>query len=172
MKFALKSVAVAVFLASSQLAGVAYAQAPTAPAVITIDQASIAAKEAQLASDKAALQRALKRLEADEAKLNADNASGEMAAESKDSMQLYRDQQAIKGLMKDVAADKLGSLQLRLDKAALWRALGRLEADEEKLKLDKASGKMAAESKDSIQVYRDQQVIKGDTNAIAADQRH
>ena len=136
-----------------------------------IAEPSMAVKEdnAQMASDKAALQRLLKRLDADEAKLKADKASGKMAAESKDSEKVYKDQQAVKGAKAAITADVPGSLQMASDKAALQRALKRLEADEAMLKADKASGKMAAESKDSEKVYRDKQAIVGERKDIASD---
>ena len=44
-----------------------------------------------------------------------------MAAESKDAERVYKDQQAIKGEKKDIAADKPGSLQMKSDKAALQK---------------------------------------------------
>ena len=115
----------------------------------------------QMKADKAALQRQLKRLAVAEARLKADKASGKMAAESKDSKAITRDKQAVKGAKEAIAAGEAGSLQMKSDKATLQRALTRLEADEAKLKADKASGKMAAESKDSIKVYQARQAVKG-----------
>ena len=69
----------------------AIAQPSTA---VKADNAQMAA---QMAAEKASLQRALKRLEADEATLKADKASGKMAAESPDSFKGYQDQQDVKG---------------------------------------------------------------------------
>ena len=142
----------------------------------------------QMAAEKASLQRALKRLEADEAALKADTASGKMAAESKDSLNVYNDQQDVKGAKKvitddkskmqaDKKAGKEGNAQMKAqmqaqmasDKAGLQRVLKRLEADEATLKADKASGKMAAESQDSIKAYKDQQDVKGVKKVIADD---
>ena len=60
----------------------------------------------QMQSDKAALERQIKRLEAAEARLKADTKEGKMAAESKDAEKVYKDQQGMKGDQKDVAADK------------------------------------------------------------------
>jgi hypothetical protein len=57
-------------------------------------------------ADKTALQRALRRLEGDEATLKSDTASGRMSAESKDGMQGYSDAQAVKSEGTDIAADK------------------------------------------------------------------
>lgn len=59
----------------------------------------------QMTSDKAALQRQLKRLDLAEARLKSDTASGRMAAESKDAEKVFKDQQAVKGEKKDIAAD-------------------------------------------------------------------
>ena len=77
-------------------------------AVIAIAQPSPAVKddEAQLKSDKAALQRQIKRLEAAEARLKENTKEGRMSAESKDSEKVYEDKQNVKGLKKDIAADK------------------------------------------------------------------
>ncbi len=142
----------------------------------------------QMAAEKASLQRALKRLEADEATLKADKASGKMAAESTDSLNVYNDQQDVKGAKKvitddkskmqaDKKAGKEGNAQMKAqmqaqmasDKAGLQRVLKRLEADEATLKADKASGKMAAESPDSFKGYQDQQDVKGVKKVIADD---
>ena len=134
-------------------------------------QPSLAVKEnqAQLKVDKAALQRLIKRLDADEARMKADKAEGKMSAESKDAYEVYRAKQATKGEEKDIAADKTASLQMKADKAALKRQIKRLEAAEARMKADKAEGKMAAESKDSEKVYKDQQAVKGEKKDIAAD---
>ena len=146
----------------------------------------------QMAAEKASLQRALKRLEADEATLKADKASGKMAAESTDSLNVYNDQQDVKGTKKVIADDKAKmradtkagkeenaqmkaqmkaqmQAQMASDKAGLQRVLKRLEADEATLKADKASGKMAAESPDSFKGYQDQQDVKGTKKVIADD---
>lgn len=134
-------------------------------------QPSLALKEAsaQLQTDKSALQRALKRLEIDEAALKSDTASGRMSATSKDAMKVYTDEQFDKGEKKDIAADKTGSLQMKADKTALQRSLKRLEHDEATLKSDTASGRMSAESKDAMKVYTDGQAVKGENKDIAAD---
>jgi hypothetical protein len=132
---------------------------------------SLAVKEdaAQLKSDKAALQRQLKRLEADEARLKSDTASGRMSAESKDAYEVYKAKEAIKGEKKDIAADKAASLQKKSDKAALQRQVKRLEAAEARLKSDTMSGKMAAVSDDAERFYKDRQAIKAEEKQIAAD---
>ena len=124
---------------------------------------------AQLKSDKAALQRQIKRLEADEARLKSDTASGKMSAESKDAYEVYMAKEAIKGEKKVITDDKAASLQMQADKEALQRQLKRLEAAEMRLKADTKEGKMAAESKDSEKVYKDKQAIKGEKKDIAAD---
>lgn len=132
---------------------------------------SMAVKEdaAQLAADKAALHRQLKRLETDEARLKADTTSGKMSAESKDAYEVYKAQEAVKGEKAAVATDKDGSLQMKADKAALHRQIKRLEMADARLKSDKSSGKMVAESKDSMKVYSDQQAMKGEKKDIATD---
>jgi hypothetical protein len=60
----------------------------------------------QMNVDKSALQRQIMQLEAAEARLKADKAEGKMSAESKDADRVYNDKQDIKGLKKDIAADK------------------------------------------------------------------
>lgn len=89
---------------------------------------------------------------------------------SKDAYAVYTGKQVVAGEEKQIAADKAGSLQMTADKAALQRKLKRLELAEARLKAHKASGKMAAESKDSMKVYKDQQAIKGEKKDIASDQ--
>ena len=140
-------------------------------AVTALAQSSPAVEEdaGQLTSDKAALQRQLKRVETDEARLEYDRNSGRMSAESKDAYEVYRDRQATKGEKKDIAADKTASLQMKADKAALHRQIRRLEVAEARLKSDAASGKTAAESKDAERTYKDGQAIKGEKSAIVAD---
>ena len=143
-------------------------------AVTAIAQSSMAMREdaAQLTSDKAALHRQMKRLEADESRLKSDTASGKMSAESKDAYEVYTAKQAVAGEHKAVAADKEASLQMKADKAALQRQIHRLEVAEARLKSDTASGKMAAESKDAEKVYKDHQAIKGEKGDVAADAAH
>jgi hypothetical protein len=134
-------------------------------------QSSMTVKEdaLQLKADKDALHRQIKRLEADEAMLKADTASGRMSAESKDAYEVYQAKEAIKGEKKDIVADKRASLQMKEDKAALHRQIKRLEVAEARLKADTKEGKMAAESRDAEQVYRDRQALRGEKAAIAAD---
>lgn len=140
-------------------------------AVTALAEPSLAVKEdtAQMTSDKAALQRQITRLDADEARLKADTASGRMSAESKDAYAVYMGKQAIVGGNKDIAADKASSLQMTSDRAALQRQIKRLDVAEARLKADTKEGKMAAESKDSTKVYRDQQSLKSEKKDIAAD---
>jgi len=125
---------------------------------------------AQLKTDKAALNRQLKRLQADEARLQSDAAAGRMSAESRDAYAVYNAKQAVAGEAKDIAADKDASMQMKADEAALQRQIKRLEAAEARLKADKEEGKMAAMSRDSEKVYKDQQAIKGERTDLSADQ--
>lgn len=140
-------------------------------AVTATAQPSPAVREdtAQMTLDKAALQRQITRLDADEARLKADTASGKMSAESKDAFAVYQAKEAIKGENHTIATDKAASLQMTSDKAALQRQLKRLDLAEARLKSDTASGRMAAESKDAERVYKDQQALKGEKKDIAAD---
>ena len=126
---------------------------------------------AQLASDKAALQHQMKRLEADEATLKSDAASGRISAESKDSYAVYMGKQAVAGEEKQIAADKKPSLQMKSDKDALQRQIKRLEVAEARLKSDTSSSSMSAESKDAEKVYNDKQAIKGEKKDIASDKK-
>jgi len=126
---------------------------------------------AQLKADKAALQRQIKRLDADEARLNSDTASGRMSAESKDAYDVYKDQQAVTSERKVIGTDKSASLQMKSDRAALERQIKRLHVAEARLKADGKEGKMAAESKDAEKVYEDKQAIKGEKKDIAADKK-
>lgn len=125
--------------------------------------------QAQLASDKASLQREITRLDANDASLNADSASGKMSAESKDAFAVYKDQQYVAGAKKDIAADKPGTLQMKSDKTALHRETRQLKVAEATLKTDTREGKMAAESPDAERVYRDRQAIIGQLKDIDAD---
>jgi hypothetical protein len=136
-----------------------------------IAQGFTAAKEdaAQLQSDKAALQRQITRLDADEARLKSDTASGRMSAESKDAYQIYTGKQAIAGSKKDLGADKHGSMQMKSDRAALQRQIKRLDAAEARLKGDTDEGKMASMSRDSEKVFKDKQAVEGDKKAMAGD---
>lgn len=80
----------------------------TTKQAITGDAKDIAADKAsslQMKSDEAVLQRQVRRLEAAEARLKPDTEEGKMAAESKDAEKVYKDQQAVKGEKKDIAAD-------------------------------------------------------------------
>jgi hypothetical protein len=139
-------------------------------AVTAIAQPSPAVKddEAQLKSDKAALQRQIKRLEAAEARLKENTKEGRMSAESKDADKVYKDKQAVKGEKKDIAADKTVSW-MESDKAALQRQIKRLEADQLRLKEDTKEGRMSAESEDAYKVYKAKQAVKGEKKDIAAD---
>ena len=130
---------------------------------------SVKEDTAQLATDKASLQREITRLDADEAMRQADTTSGKMSAESKDSFAVYKNQQYVSGLKKDIASDKMGTLQMKSDKAALRHQIKRLKLAEATLKADTREGKMAAESPDAEKVYRDRQAIMGELKDIDAD---
>jgi len=165
---------VSVLAATLAFASSALAQQPSridsaGQAVATAQPSLLEEAAAQLKSDKAALERAHRRLEIDEAKLKSDIASGRMSAESKDAMKVYTEEQFVKGDKTDIATDKTGSLQMKADKTALQRALKRLEGDEATLKSDTASGRMSAESKDAMKVYTDERFVKGEKTDTAAD---
>jgi hypothetical protein len=168
MDYPIRTIAMAVLVATTQLAGVAHAKTPETAATA---QHALAVKEdaAQLRADKAALNRQLQRMEADEASLKADSAAGRMSAESRDAYAVYLDRQAIKGGKRDLSADKAASLQMREDKAALHRQIKRLEMAEARLKADTKEGKMAAVSKDAEKVYLDRQAAKAEAKQVAAD---
>ena len=163
-KLSLISVATVLLLASSPTYSFAQSKGADASSSMTLVEAS-----AQLKADKAGLKRALKRLKADEAMLKSDEASGRMSAESRDAMKIYTNERFDNGEEKDLSADKSGSLQMKSDKAALQHAQRRLDAADARLKSDKASGKMSAESNDSMKVYTDGQTVKGEKKDIAAD---
>ena len=140
-------------------------------AATAIAQPPLAVQEdqAQLKVDKAALQRLIKRLDADEARWKADQAEGKMSAMSQDAYKVYMRKKAVLGEAKDIVNDKAFSLQMKADRAALQRQIKRLEAAEARLKADKAEGKMVAESKDAEKVYKDKQAVKGEKKDIATD---
>jgi hypothetical protein len=60
-------------------------------------------------------------------------------------------------------------LQLQTDQAAQTSERMQLRADQQTLKTDSHSGRMAAESKDAEKVYKDQQYLSGENKDIAAD---
>ncbi|MDQ6629042.1 MAG: hypothetical protein M3Z29_11470 [Pseudomonadota bacterium] len=149
----------------------AFAAAFAFAAVAAVAQTAMAMKEdaAQLNADQAALQRQVKRLDADEARLKSDTASGRMSAESKDAYAVYTGKQAVTGEKRDIAADKEAGPQMKADKAALQRQIKRLEVAEARMKSDTASGRMAAESKDAEKVYKDKLVVPAEKKEIAID---
>ncbi|MBS0389773.1 MAG: hypothetical protein JSR23_01265 [Proteobacteria bacterium] len=61
--------------------------------------------------------------------------------------------------------------QLKADEASLARERAQDAKDVKALKADKAEGKMSAESKDSMRVYRDKQSIRGEKKDMAADRK-
>ncbi|MGB3287640.1 MAG: hypothetical protein WBA83_00040 [Burkholderiaceae bacterium] len=60
-------------------------------------------------------------------------------------------------------------LQLKADQAGQASEQLKLKADEQTLKADTRSGRMAAESPDAEKVYRDQMYLKGEKKDLAAD---
>ncbi len=139
--------------------------------VAAIAQSSMAMKEdaAQLSADQAALQRQVKRLDVDEARLKSDTAAGRMSAESKDAYAVYTGRRALAGEKADIAADKEAGPQMKADKAALQRQIRRLEVAEARAKSDAASGRMAAESRDAERVYKDKQAVGAEKKDLATD---
>jgi len=159
MKFLNKAYLLAIAAAFALATGPAFAKFSPAvnedKAQMKVDEIDFSAEQAKLNSDLATLQ--------------ADTKEGKMAAESKDAEKVYKDRQAIKGEHKDLAADKPGSLQMKMDEAALTREENRLTVDTRILRADTEEGKMAAESKDAERVYKDRQAIKGEHKDLAAD---
>ena len=124
---------------------------------------------AQLKADEASLARERAQQTTDAKALKSDKAGGKMAAESKDSMRVYRDKQAIKGEKKDIASDREGSMQRKVDKTELKHEKAKLTADQRRQQRDDKHGRMDATSPDAEKVYQDQQAIQGQERAIAAD---
>ncbi|MEP7247699.1 MAG: hypothetical protein ABI885_28990 [Gammaproteobacteria bacterium] len=131
----------------------------------------IAVREAssQLKADQAALQRQLKRLQADQVRLKKDTASGRMSAESRDAYEVYNAQQATAGEAKVIAEDDAGSLQMKADEAALQRQIKRLNTAIARNKADYSEGKMAAESRDAEKVYLDKMAVRGEKKDLSQD---
>ncbi|MGH8765864.1 MAG: hypothetical protein ACRET8_09115 [Burkholderiales bacterium] len=149
---------VAPIMAGALLAASAFAHASTAKEDM-----------AQLTADKAALQRQIKRMDSDQARLKSDLASGRMSAESKDAYDVYLARQTVTGEKTDIAHDKAASLQMKADKEALQRQVKRLTLAEARLKSDTAEGKMAAESKDAEKLLKDKQAVKAEEKQVSAD---
>lgn len=93
-----------------------------------------------------------------------------MAGESKDSMRVYRDQQNLKGIKKDIARDRPASAQLKEDDQFQKAEQAKLRTDARRLTRDAKEGRMAATSPDAEKVLHDKQAIKGQEKAIAADE--
>lgn len=125
---------------------------------------------AQLTADQAALAREKVQSTTDQAALRRDRAEGRMSAESLDALRVYHDQEDIRGMKKDLAADRGGSLQAVVDRRDLKDERQAQMADETTLRQDAAHGRMAATSPDAERVYRDQRAVRGQEQAIAADQ--
>jgi hypothetical protein len=155
----------------SRLVPLAVAAALALPAVTASAKSSPALTQdtAQLKADQAALQSELQQIRADRATLKADKAEGKLAAESADSERVYRDQLALQGDKKDIAADTPGSLQMKTDRAQLKSYEQKLSTDERTLGADAREGRMAAVSKDAKALYEDQLAAKGERKDIEAD---
>lgn len=164
LNVALKPLAVAVLVATTQLAGLAYAQGAGGAA-----SAAVREDKAQLKEDHSALAQEKAQLKADRQTLEADSSAGKMAAESADAERLYKDHKYIRGERKDLARDTAGSLQQKADKTALAREDAQLKVDQKTLSADTWSGRMAAESPDAERVYKDRQAIKRQEKAISSD---
>jgi cobalamin biosynthesis protein CbiG len=131
--------------------------------------AAINEDQGQTKADASALARERVQLQLDEQTLRRDTRSGRMAAESPDEEKIYRDRQAVSGARKDVAGDEPDSLQRKSDTTTLRRENEISNADARRWAADSDSGRMAAESPDAEKVYRDQQAVKRQENAIATD---
>jgi hypothetical protein len=131
--------------------------------------AAIKEDEAQLKADEAALAWEKARLQSDRKTQQTDMRAGRLSAMSNDALLVYQDKQAIKGEQKDIASDKPGSLQMKMDQAALQREENQLSTDDKTFAADTHSGKMAATSADEENIYQDRQAIKAQTHAIASD---
>ncbi len=67
-------------------------------------------------------------------------------------------------------AVKEDKAQLKADESALQREQKQLKSDQAMMKEDRLEGKMVAESRDSMRVYRDRQGITGEEKDIGNDQ--
>ena len=124
---------------------------------------------AQLNTDLASLATERAQLSPDTQARKADKAEGKMAAESRDSMRVYRDRQAVRGEAKDLKVDQPGSPQAKMDRTDRHQAKAKLKGDEQRLQRDRQHGRMAATSPDGEKIYQDKQAIKGQEQAIAQD---
>jgi len=125
---------------------------------------------AQLTADQTELVREKAQVATDEVVLRRDRAEGRMSAESPDALRVYHGQEDIRGMKKDLAADRSGSLQAAADRRDLKAERQTLVADETTLRQDAAHGRMAAMSSDAERVYQDRQAVHGQQHAIAADE--
>jgi hypothetical protein len=168
-----RTAAMALLVATTQITGMVNAEERKTQTVTPVAHILPAVKQeqVQLQEDKAELQRDELQLTADLKRLKADSKEGRMAAESKDDKIIYDDRQFIDGEIKDIAADRPGSLQKESDMAALKSEKEKLRTDVGTLKADTKSGWIAAESKDAEKVYQDRQAIKGEKMDIVADMR-
>ena len=124
---------------------------------------------AQLQTDRAALARENRQLQADEANWKSDRLSGRMAAESKDAYIVEMARTSIQGERKDLATDSPGSLQMHADQDALRREMKQLQVAETTLQNDAQAGRMAAQSADSERAYRDEQAVTAERKQIDSD---
>lgn len=145
---------------------VAFASVAASAATTTATQED----SAQLKADQSSLMREEAKAAQDEAKLHKDKQEGRMAAQSKDSMRVYHDQQNLKGIKKDIASDHPASAQLKEDRKFQQTEQAKLKTDQQRLVRDRKEGRMAAVSPDEEKVYHDRQAIKGQKKAVAADE--
>lgn len=139
------------------------------PAIAMAQYSPTREDSAQLKADQSALTTERAQLATDINTRKADKAEGKMAAESRDSMRVFRDQQAIRGEHKDIAADQPGSLQSKVDKKELGHEQAKLKSDEHRERMDRAEGRMAATSPDGEKIYQDRVAVRGQQRAIATD---
>lgn len=141
-----------------------------APALVCAQPAAAQEDAAQLKADQAALAQERVQRNVDAQILKADQSEGKMAAESRDSLRIYRDRQDIRGEKADIAHDANPSLQRKADRSALKAERAKLKADQQRLQRDRKHGRMAATSPDAERLYKDQQAIRGQERAIARDE--
>jgi len=125
---------------------------------------------AQLKADQYSVVREDAKAAKDETRLHKDKQEGRMAAQSKDSMRVYHDQQNLKGIKKDIASDHPASAQLKEDHKFQNAEQAKLKTDAHRLTRDRKEGRMAAVSPDAEKVYQDKQAIKGQEKAVATDE--
>jgi hypothetical protein len=125
---------------------------------------------AQLKIDRAALDRDLVRMGADQDRLHADHRAGRLAAESDDSYRVYQDRQSISGQLYDLSRDAPGSLQKTQDLTQLHQYRAELARDKARLRQDTAAGLEAALSPDAKRAADDRAAVRAAERKVAADE--